>query len=259
MARTDILNGIVTYRGKPTPQTADGNTAGVYMRGGRYGEPYQLSLVPTKHLIADEGSYFTAQNATPGTGIALSAAVTAFSDTNGFFVLKNNAPLGSGLRIYLDYLRLIATAITTAVVSIDFLIKLDYISRVPSTAANGTALTAVNVNGDDGTGSQMSALAFNAGGAMTLPAASPSARVAGRAHVAYGIGLAGDEIILQFGATERASSAALTAAKAVAPGRYIADAAPIVFGPQQYCVIHRWSLSEAGAPSYEYELGWWER
>jgi hypothetical protein len=259
MARTDVLNGIVTYRGKPTASTQDGNTAGVYMRGGRYGEAYSLSLVPTKHLLADEGSYFTAQNPAIGTGVALNAQIQAFSDTNALFVLKNNAPLGSGLRIYLDYLRLILTATTTSAVSIDFLVKLDYISRVPTTAASGTAMTPVNVNGDDATGSAMSALAFNNSGAMTIAAASPSARVAARAHLATGIGLVGDEYILQFGASERSSSAALTAAKAVAPGRYVADAAPVIFGPQQYAVIHRWSLTEAGPPSYEFELGWWER
>lgn len=125
MARTDVLAGIVPYRGKPTAGV-DGSTAGIYQRGGRYGEAQVLSIIPTKHVLADEGSYFTAQNPTPGTGVALNAAVTAFSDTNGFIVIKNNA-LAGGQRLYLDSLRLILTAATTAVVSIDFLVKVDTI------------------------------------------------------------------------------------------------------------------------------------
>ncbi len=260
MARTDVLNGIVTYRGKPAAQNADGNTAGTYLRGGRYGEPYALSLIPTKHLLADEGSYFTAQNPAIGTGVAQDAVHTSFSDTTGFFVLKNNAAVGSGTRVYLDFLRLIATGTQPAtVVSMDFLVKLDYINRSPSTAANGTLMTPVNVNSDDNTGSICAPIGFNLN-VMTIPASSPSARTVARAHVPYGIGLAGDEIILQFGATERSASAALTAAKATAPGRYIADAPPVIIGPQQWAVIYRWSLTElTNVANFEFELGWWER
>lgn len=260
MARTDILAGIVPQRAKPTP-LADGVSSGIYMRGGRYGELQVVNPLTTKHGIADEGSYFTCQNPTIGTGVAVDAQHTSFSDTDAFFILKNNAPVGSGIRVYLDMIRLWPRAGTqpTGVVSVDILVKVDTINRFTSTAANSTQMTPVNVNGDDSTGSVVVAFAYN-GNATTVPASSQAARTVTRAHLPTGIGLVGDEYVVQFGATERQSIAGLTAAKATAPGRYVVDGAPVVFGPQQWCVIHRWSLTEAtNLQSYEFELGWWER
>lgn len=258
-AKTDVLLGITPARTRPVATQDAGGSAGIYARGGRYGELVAAGLLTTKHLLADEGSYFTAGVATPGTGITMAAAVTAFSDTNGFFVIKNNASPASGKRLYMDYIKLIVTAATTAVQSVDFVAKVDYIVRSPSTAANGTTLTPVNVNGDEGGASEATVIAFANAGAMTIPAASASARVAGRAHAATGLHFAGDEIVVQFGATERSSTAGLTAVRASGPSRTVCDMPPIVLGPQQTLVIHRWSLTEAAAIAYEYDLGWWER
>lgn len=255
--KTDVLLGLVPSRVKPTVQ-ADGSTAGIYGRSSRYGDQTVVGLLTTKHGLADEGSYFTAQNPTIGTGVALDAAKTAFADTNGLFVLRNSAPAGSGIRVYLDYLKLILTAATTAIASVDFLFKGDSIVRSPSTAANGTAMTPVNVNMDDATSAVLAPIGFN-NNVMTLPAASGSARVLGRAHAATGLGFAGDSIIVQFGASERSSTMGLTAVRAVGACQTVCDAPPIVIGPQQTVVIHRWSLTEAAAVSYEFELGWWER
>lgn len=257
MARTDVLLGLVPYRTKPVP-LSDGVVAGTYARASRYGDLSVQSLVPTKHLLADEGSYFTAGNATPGTGIALSAAVTAFADTTGFFVIRNTAPVG-GVRMYLDCLKLILTAATTAVQSVDFEVKTDTIVRSPSTVANGTTLTNVNTNQDDGTASQAVVIAYNNAGAMTIPASSAFARQVARGHAATGLHFAGDSIILQFGASERSSTPGLTAVRASGPSQTVCDVAPVIIGPQQTAVIYRWSLTEAAAVTYEYELAWWER
>ena len=259
MARTDVLLGVVPQRQKPSSQVADGSVAGMYGRASRYGDLSVQSLVPTKHLLADEGSYFTAQNPTIGTGVITAGAITSFTDTNALFVIKNNASVASGIRFYLDYLRLIATSATTAVVSVDFLVKIDTINRFPSTAANGTTMTPVNTNGDDNTGSTAVIQAFNNAGAMTIAAASAAARVVGRAHLPTGIIIVGDEYIVQSGASERSSMPGLTAVDATQPRRVVGDFAPIIVGPQQFAVIHRWSLTEAAAVGYEFELGWWER
>ena len=54
-------------RAIPSPQ-ADQKAPVTNVRGGRYGEQYVLPLISTKHVLADEGSYFIATNVTPGNG-----------------------------------------------------------------------------------------------------------------------------------------------------------------------------------------------
>src|ERR1019366_772728 len=108
------------------------------VRMGRYGDVSVLSAVPTKHILADEGSYFTITNPTPGAALAYGSAGTqaSFSDTVPFFILKNNASSSDPLakRMYLDYIRLIqitgtAPATTT---SVQMAIKLDNINCFPT-------------------------------------------------------------------------------------------------------------------------------
>lgn len=232
------------------------------IRQGRYREQYVLSTIPTKHILADEGSYFVAQNATTGTGVA-HALVTSFTNTAALFVIKNNDNAGNARakRIYLDYMRLIQTAAPTAGVSLEFLVQLDSASRAAT--ANNVASTPVNVNSDDTTGSVAAIQAFNAG-SLTVPAPVTGAttqRNVSRIRIPTGINVIGDEVVVQFGAVSQAlATGPLTAIRAAQPCRFVAHGAPVVIGPQQFCIIYRWSLTEATtAPSYEWELGWFER
>lgn len=253
-ATSDVLGWLRGARAKPNA-LAEGSQA--QARANRYAEA--IVRATDRYQYADEGAYFTAQNPTVGTGVALNAQIQAFSATNGFIVLRNTASVGSGIRCYLDCLELIVTAATTAVASVDLLAVLDTIDRSPSTAANGTAATPVNVNSDDATGSALSVIGYNAGGAMTIPAASGSSRRASRLHAATGLHFAGDSIVFKFGCEPDGATQGLTAVRAVGAAKTIAAGAPVIIGPQQTCVLHRWSLTEAGAPSYEWELRWWER
>jgi hypothetical protein len=76
------------------------------VRGGRYGEQYVLPLISTKHLLADEGSYFIATNPTPGTALAYNVQA-AFSDTVPLLYIQNNDSKANPLakRMYLDYIK----------------------------------------------------------------------------------------------------------------------------------------------------------
>lgn len=217
----------------------------------------QIGLVPPRQFLAGRGSYFSARNATAGTGIALNGAVTAFSATNGFFVFNNTSPT---LSVYLDYIKLILTAATTAVVSVDMLFVADFINRNPTTAANGTALTASSNSGTSKTAA-LAIQAYNAAGAMTIPAAGANSFQVSRVHLPTGLHVVGDELRVQFGEPIGPGTGGLTGSTrttASAPGGFVAESAPIVIPPLGWLVCHRWSLSEAGAPTYEYELGWTE-
>lgn len=225
-------------------------------RVGIYGELPTNNVWPTKHSLADEGSYFVTTNPTIGTGVT-HALSTAFSATVGLFVIKNNASVSSGIRCYLDYFRLLLTSTAaTATVSQQFAFVTDTGNRVPT--AGSQTLTPVNVNQDDSTASQVIVYAFSAA-ALTVPAAV-SPRVVGRCSLAVSQVVTGDEYLVHCGGVDFANAPGLTAVRAAAPARLVANVAPIVIGPQQSLVIYRWCLTEATtAPAYEFEIGHIER
>src|SRR5688572_12871346 len=74
------------------------------IRVGSRGEPYVIPLTAGTYPLADEGSYFTGVNPTPGTGI-IHALTTAWSATAALFCLRNTDAEGAK-RIYLDYVKL---------------------------------------------------------------------------------------------------------------------------------------------------------
>lgn len=233
------------------------------VRVGRFGEVYTQGVVPTKHVLADEGSYFVTGSPTPGTGIAMTIS-TAFSDTVAMFAIKNTdskANAGSK-RIYLDYIRLMLFGTPpTAQVSRQFALKRSRSTdREPTTAANKTILIPVNQAGAAGRASVARPLSYSAAAAMTVPASVASDEVVGRCSVPTGIGIAGDEYILKFGGESQPVFQALTAAKAVVPGRYVTTLSPVIIEPDEWLVVHEWCLTEAtNGPTFEFEIGWWER
>ncbi len=212
--------------------------------------------MPFKYALADEGSYFTGQNPTPGTGTA-HALTTAFSNTSALFSFFNKAQPG-GKRIYLDHMRLIFTAVPATSLWEDFVVDLDATGRAP-TAGNQT-ITGQNVNIDDGTQSIANLQAFSAA-ALTVPASTTSTRRIARFRVNTGQVINGDSILVQFGASDFTQPrSALAVVRATDVGQINGNAPPVVIGPQAYGTIYRWSAGEATtAPSFEFELGWWER
>ena len=112
-------------RAIPSPQS-DQKAPVTNVRGGRYGEQYVLPLISTKHLLADEGSYFIATNPTPGAALAYNVQA-AFSDTVPLLYIQNNDskanPLGK--RMYLDYIKLICSVAPASSTGARFAVKTD--------------------------------------------------------------------------------------------------------------------------------------
>src|SRR6266849_148775 len=102
--------GLVS-RALPQP-TVDGIEG--EQRLGRYREAMVMPLVPKLHALADEGSYFVANNS--GTGVATTATPTAFSDTAPLFTINNvdTAQNAANKRICLDWMRITQTVAGTA-------------------------------------------------------------------------------------------------------------------------------------------------
>ena len=120
-------------RGLPSPQT-DQKAPVTNVRGGRYGEQYMLSLIPTKHVLADEGSYFIATNPTPGTALAYNIQA-AYSDTVPLLYIQNNDSKANPFakRMYLDYIKLICSVVPASGTGARFAVKTDPTLRTLST------------------------------------------------------------------------------------------------------------------------------
>lgn len=268
MALDQIIQGFVSRR-LPTP-TIDGMDSFKRLRLSRYGDNVVSSLVPTKHQLAEEGSYFTAGVPTstsdpkplPGATTQLAANINAFSDTNGLFVFRNNEPISPlGKSIYLDFLSLLLGGTApTGTVSMEFAAAIDTIERAP-TAANAKQLLIPQNTGDGGVGSIATVYAYANAAAMTVIAGSNQRRIVGRAHLSTGLGIVGDEYLVQFGAADLGPGMmGLTAARATVPAKIVGHAPPCAVRPGESLVIHMWWLTSATtAATFEYSLGWWER
>lgn len=245
-------------RAIPSPQ-ADQKAPVTNVRGGRYGEQYVLPLVPTKHMLADEGTYFIATNVTPGTAQPYNIQA-AFSDTTPLLYIQNNDSKANPFarRMYLDYIKLICSVAPASSTGARFALKTDPQLRTLSTN-NTLAITPTSPNSDVATQSVCSINAQNNGAASVLTASSGSARLVANASTG-GIPIVGDELVLVCGPADPGPYPGLTAAQAVCPGRKVSCLPPIILGPNSALTLFAWFPSNAATGlSYEFEMGWWER
>ncbi|HZT29231.1 MAG TPA: hypothetical protein VFA33_05075 [Bryobacteraceae bacterium] len=245
-------------RAIPSPQ-ADQKAPVTNVRGGRYGEQFVLPLTVTKHVLADEGSYFIATNVTPGTAQAYNIQA-AFSDTTPLLYIQNNDSKANpfGKRMYLDYIKLICTTAPASATGARFAIKTDPQLRTLSTN-NTLAITPTSPNSDVAMQSVCSINAQNNSSASVLTASSGSARVVANGSMG-GLPIVGDEFVLVCGAADPGAYPGLTAAQAVCPGRKVTGIPPVILGPNSALTVYAWFPGNAATGlSFEFEMGWWER
>ena len=207
-----------------------------------------MPVLPDFKVSGDEGSYCVGANATFGTGVAGPNAA-AFSATSAVMSFLNKNGTG-GPRTYLDYIRLILTAIPTAGTRFDIGITLDTVAR----ATAGTVVSMVNPNIDSVQQGPNTQVLYT----PTVAAAGGNVRQAARATLKVGAPVVGDEYLLVFGTVEKSSS--LIASTTIA-GRYVVPLPPIIIGGGgfQTALIHLWSVTSSAAPSFEFEVGLLER
>jgi hypothetical protein len=170
--------------------TADGT--GAVTRLGRYGEVMTMPVTAGTYSIADEGQYFVAATATPGTAYNLAGATqTAWVATTPTYTVKNN-DAESAKRLYIDFVRIVFATAGTAGTRIEGAAIIDNVTRYSS---GGTALTAYNVNMDSTTASISTSIFA---GAVTATAAT-APRYVCRFALKTAIAIAGDTATVNFG------------------------------------------------------------
>lgn len=198
---------------------------------------------------ASAGQYYRATNPTFGTGIA-AGIVTGYVATTPLLIIQN--PAASPVKIYLDYIKLMNTVAGATSTQAHMGVVLDTILRYTS---GGTQLAGNNVN----TGAPNNSQAQIYIGALVAAAASANVRLLGRDIIktqAAPCWVVGDEVFIKAENNDTPAGATNGAATAIYP----APCGPIIIAPGHSFVLHQWNIANATtAPSWEVEVGYWER
>jgi hypothetical protein len=154
-------------------------------------------------------------------------------------------------RIYLDYLDLIVVGTPTTATSAQMAVTIDNTNRFSS---GGTAITPVNSNMDSANAT-IAAMNF---GAVVLTAASGSARTISRQILktqATPCFAVGDSVVVNFGMVQGSTGPS----SGTVAQTFNIPIGPVVIGGGDSLNIHLWYPAVTAAPTYEFDMGWWER
>ena len=267
---TEILIKGVPSRGLPQVQS-DNQREGVPGRLSRYGEGYYGSIVRKEHLLADEGSYFVANNGQ--TGILTTADLTGPATTpltpSAVLINGDSAGNPAAKRIYLSYLDMLVTAAGITATASGFKAVAIVIDNVNRYTSGGTNLTPniVSPNMDVAVKS-IASLYF---GVTVAPAASALARtLIGLRLLRLPVNtttvpdIIGDRVRLEFGSVEPVTDAVIGSTGAVQANVMSTSLKlpPVIIGPGQSCLIYLFqqgATTYSTATTYAPEFGWWER
>lgn len=243
-----------TRRRLPSKAGADGvNTIG---RGTAYGEQFVVGVNGGKALWNSEGSYFTAGNAAPATGLAGHAAPTdvptpGTTDTKPYIVVRNG---NTDKVIIMDYLRLTMTAIGTAGTAINYVSHLD--TNTTSRYASGTVnrLVAVSPCGELSTSSLAQ---IDVGPYVASAGSTATSRLVDHGTIRPVIGVVADVYEFDFGAHSSQLGGLITTGTTQC--NVVLRHNPVEIGPLQSFLFYLQSPSQSAASSYQVRLGWVER
>jgi hypothetical protein len=249
------LTWIADSRALPQPISGDGQYGPA--RGSRYGElMVGLMTGRWRYNLADEGTYFSAHNATNDASTTLAghaAPVLVDADatmTKPFIHLVNSDAVTSRTRVYLDYIEIEVITAGANGTADSWADQLDTgASRITTP---GTALTKINGNMQSAT----TAVLSPTGGPIVVSAESANSRNLGFGQLRPSIQVAGDKFMFVFGGEpEVAGIAGVTATI----NRHVITRPPVVLGPADFYMLALYSPSQSAAGVYKVRMGWWER
>lgn len=230
-------------RAIPSPNT-DTTQAGTSVRTGRYAEQYVLPLTHKELYALDEGTYFTAITATPGTGV-VGPVSTTFLETKAMLTLYN----GGQNRIYPQYLQFHDTSVSVTDTRLQFTICLDTGNRYTS---GGTALTIANCNMDSS--NQSAGIATQ--GALVTTAATGSRRIIGHQTYRGTVDVVEDTIAFVFGGAGGTNS---SNSRTATVQEMVRTLPPVCIGPGQTFLVHHWATAIGTGMTAEVIFGYIER
>jgi hypothetical protein len=237
-----------------SPPNSDGYNNDVAFRQDTYGGVFTQPRVRKSHVLADEGSYFVANNGSTAVNANIG---TAFSATLASVLIQN---LSLTQRLFLDYIARNVVVGTTQASGASFTayaLVLDTIQRYSSA---GTQITPLSPSMERPNPTGIAAI--YTGPVVTAAAGAAARTVIGQRNMrpassATVITLAGDMIFLNFGGVEQYESGSITVLN---PSIIPHACPPVVLGPNQSLLLHTWqqgSTTPAGPGTDIWEVGFW--
>lgn len=233
---------------RPT-KNQDGTSIATPSRTGSYTEAYVLPIGTGRVAMADEGSYYVAQNATVGTQLTGHVA-PAIADTNTKSIIHFFN--GGALDVTLDFLTITTVVANASATAVDFLAWTDNKGATGLTSG-GTAITSIaNVRSNS---TNASGITLTAGACVTAPLTNIH-RVFQRTVKPY-IGVALDSYSFVFG---NGAWAPTGYALITAVTHTLTSCAPVIVGPGgNFYFVQTGPSGAATAMTFEFEMGFWER
>ena len=236
---------MATYRNRPH-SLPDLLGSGGPSRGDSYSDAYGVVLGGAKHYgMADEGSYFTVLNTTPGTGMTGHAAPTTADPTKPLLWLFN----GGSRRVYVDMVSVRVTLAGANGTHSDFSVFTD---TGATRASGGTQVTPQNVNSDVATPAGVTAYI----GATVL--VNSSAKHIAHRRVRSEISLVQDHYHFAFGYGGYGLPSVLAPTGGAILEAHIAFP-PVVIGPGDSFIFVQWAAVQDTAGTFDVEAAYIER
>lgn len=202
---------------------------------------------------ADAGKYFTAViGATPGTGI-ISGVTTALVNTTPYIFFYNGNTVTSGIKCYLDFLSLKATAIGASETRLEATMQLDSTQGVSQYTSGASLLTPTNTNSDSAT---TSSVVLRVGANVVVAAANRNI-----AHfvLSTAIPLIEDEWSWDFGGSGGFHGGGNVIADSSSTGHHRQyPAPPVIVGPGETFRFNTWGASMGTGVTFMGNLAWVE-
>lgn len=216
-----------------------------------------VALLSNRQVLAGIGAYFTVTEPTLGTGVAYALQTGTSATANGFLCVSNSNPTG-GKNIYFDRLSIIETATApTGTLRMVF----EAVSETGIVAMTTAVATRTPNNVNSGAANTTGAtVQFFSAGAATVPAAVGTRRSLFETQVTTGVGILGDNYIIDFGADGPATAKNGGAAvRATDLATIAVSAPPVVVAPGNSAWLNMyWVTQAANTPSFLYTFGFIE-
>jgi len=224
-----------------------------YARGTRFGEQVVAPVSPDFHAM--EGALFSATTVltTGATGVAGHAAPVLFEGVKPYLYVKNNAAVGSRVKMTLKRICLRYTAIGAGGTLPRWWTCVEP-SGTNRYTSGGTQITALP-NARGGSSELSNAVIFH--GAVVAPVASANVRILKGGQIRPVIPVIYDEVNFRFGDDGSAGAPSILSGTLVAQQTIMHDS--VILDPGDQFLLSLWRVSQSGADSLEVDMSWIER
>jgi hypothetical protein len=177
---------------------------------------------------------------------------TTYDTTKPTILFKNGNSVASGIRCYLDYLRMQVTVVGTGESVLNMAFQLDVSQSTTRYTSGGSSITPVNTNGDS---TNASAVTFYFG-AVTAAAAG-SARLINSHSLTSAKEVVFDSFTFDFGSPSKSVVTSMVDNTTTITHKCYGEP-PVIVGPQQHFLAIVWAAGISPATTWAFDMGWIE-